>query len=326
MLRVAMHAEGVRIGVVIAAYNAEPWIADAIASVLRQTHSDWRLVVIDDGSSDGTGATVSTFADTRICLVRQPNAGVSAARNRGRLALPAADACLFLDADDWLAPDALCRLATELAASPDAVAAAGAYTFAGTRRVRRPLAGDILPNLLVRNLFANGGHVLIRASAVGSFRTDIAYGEDWEFWVRLALQGPFITAGGSPVLFVRQHEGGAYGRLASEPSSFNPCMDAIFGNPALPARFGARRLAAIRRRTEAENAWIIGRELIRHGRDGSGWLLRSLRAAPSAKRAALLGAAWLRLGQFAPYAAEPLRSECSRYSVDIAAMSCRSKR
>ena len=195
---------------------------------------------------------------------------------------------MFLDADDWLAADALSRLAATLAASPAAVAANGAYTFAHTRRVRRPPSGDILPRLLVRNLFANGGHVLIRADAVGSFRTDIVYGEDWEFWVRLALQGRFAAASGPPVLFVRQHEGGAYRRLAADPASFAPCMGAIFGNPALLARFGAPRLAAIRRRTEAENAWIIGRERIRHGGDGRAWLLSSFRAAPSARRAALL--------------------------------------
>ena len=54
-------------------------------------------------------------------------------------------------------------------------------------------------------------------------------------------------------------------------------MDAIFGNPALFARFGAARLAAIRCRTEAENDWIIGRELIRHGqrREGVARLRRS---------------------------------------------------
>jgi hypothetical protein len=70
-------------------------------------------------------------------------------------------------------------------------------------------------------------------------------------------------------------------------------MDAIFGNPLLLSRFGERRLAAIRRRTDAENHWIIGRELIRHGRsaEGRAWLRRSVRAAHTPKRVALLAAA-----------------------------------
>ena len=160
----------------------------------------------------------------------------------------------------------------------------------------------LLGRLLVGNRYANGGHLLIRAAAIraaGGFRTDIAYGEDWEYWIRLALQGPFVAAAGkSPVLTVRQHAGGAYRRCAADPSAFVPCVEAICGNPALLSRFGARRVAAIRRRAELENAWIIGRELIRHDEAAKGraWLRRSVCASPSAKRVALLAAAcaiWL---------------------------------
>jgi glycosyltransferase involved in cell wall biosynthesis len=290
----------VRIGVLIPAYNAAPWIADAIGSVLAQTHRDWRMVVVDDGSTDATGAVVDRFRDPRIRLFRQANAGVSAARNAGIAALaegPACDALLFLDADDRLVPDALTRLAAALDAAPAAAAASGPYAFAGTRRVRRPPAGDILARLLVRNLFANGGHVLVRWQALqraGGFLRGIAFGEDWEFWIRIALQGPFASAGGrAPVLLVRQNADSAYGRLATQAAAFQPCMEAIFTNPLLRERFGAERLAAIRKRTEAENDWIIGRELIRHGepRSGRRRLRRSFGAAPGARRAALLIAA-----------------------------------
>jgi hypothetical protein len=288
----------VRIGVVVPAYNAARWIGDAIGSVIAQTHRDWALVVVDDGSTDGTGEFVARFADPRIRLIRQANAGVSAARNTGvRTVAGGCAALLFLDADDWLSPDALARLAGALDTAPTAVAASGPYAFAGSRRLWRPASGYVLRRLLVQNLFANGGHVLVRTEAVraaGGFHPDISYGEDWEYWVRIALQGCFIAAEGrTPVLFVRRHAGGAYQRLATDPSAFLPCMDAIFGNPDLVARFGSDGLAAVRQRTEAENAWIIGRELIRHGRqlDGTAWLRRSVAAHPSAKRAIMLAAA-----------------------------------
>jgi glycosyltransferase involved in cell wall biosynthesis len=306
----------VRIGVIVPAFNAARWIAAAVASVLAQTHRDWRMVVVDDGSTDGTAEVVAGFGDPRIRLIGQANAGVSAARNAGIAALIGCTrsatnslsraagegwgggvALLFLDADDWLAPDALARLATTLEAAPDAVAAGGAYAFVDTGVVRAPPFGDILQRLLVRNLFANGGHLLLRGEAVrkaGCFLPGIAYGEDWEFWIRIALQGPFaVVHGRAPVLFVRRHTGGAYHRFATDPAAFAPCMDAIFGNPVLCARFGAARLVAIRRRTEAENHWIIGRELIRHesGVEGRAWLRRSVRASPSPVRAALLAAA-----------------------------------
>jgi glycosyltransferase involved in cell wall biosynthesis len=307
----------VRIGIVIPAYNAAQWITDAMGSVLGQSHQDWRLVVVDDGSTDGTSDVVASFADPRITVIRQTNAGVSTARNRGANAIRRASPLplregdrgrgfLFLDADDRLTPDALSRLVAALDHSPVAIASVGAYTTAHTRS-HRPRSGDLLPRLLIRNLFANGGHVLIRAEALraaGPFRTDIAYGEDWEFWIRLALQGPFAAAiGTAPVLHVHQHDSGAYRRLAADPASFTPCMDAIFGNPALLARLGAAHLAAMRHRAEAENAWIIGRELIRHGHasDGRIWLRQSVRAAPSLKRAALLVASRFPIGPFVPY-------------------------
>jgi hypothetical protein len=221
---------------------------------------------------------------------------------------------LFLDADDWLAPDALERLAVALDASPDSVAASGAYACVDTGVVRSPPSGDILRRLLVRNLFANGGHLLLRGEAVrnaGGFVAGIAYGEDWEFWIRIALQGPFAgTPGRAPVVFVRRHPGGACRRLAFDAAAYAPCMDAIFGNPALVSRFGPERLAALRRAAEAENHWIIGRELIRHGRAGEGrtWLRRSVREYPTVWRVALLvGTGLLPLlpislrGEFRPY-------------------------
>jgi glycosyltransferase involved in cell wall biosynthesis len=320
------------------AFNAAPWIGDAIASVLGQTHGDLVLVVVDDGSTDGTAEVVAGFVDPRIRLIRQANAGVSAARNKGIGVLlgcvtpspqppPAGgggvDALLFLDADDWLAPDALERLAVALDASPESVAASGAYAFVDTGVVRSPPSGDILRRLLVRNLLANGGHLLLRSEAVrnaGGFVPGIAYGEDWEFWIRIALQGPFAaTRGRAPVLFVRRHPGGASCRLGFDAAAYAPCMDAIFGNPALVSRFGPKRLAAIRQRTEAENHWITGRELIRHGRTGEGraWLRRSVRSHPSARRVVLLAAARLLpllpialRGQFRPYRLSEQTAPC----------------
>jgi glycosyltransferase involved in cell wall biosynthesis len=90
-----------RVGIVTPAWNVARWIDGTIRSVLEQTHADWRMVVVDDGSTDATAALVGRVADPRVTLLRQANAGVSAARNAGLAALdPGADAVLFLDADD----------------------------------------------------------------------------------------------------------------------------------------------------------------------------------------------------------------------------------
>ncbi len=277
--------------------------------MLGQTHCDLRLIVVDDGSTDATTRVVTGFTDPRLALIWQCNAGVAAARNRG-LAVVDGDALLFLDADDWLAPGALAMLSATLEATPAAVAAVGPYARVETYvdPVRQPgecrhcapaMSRDLLARLIVRNQFANGGHVLIRRTAVqaaGTFRPGIVYGEDWEFFVRLALQGPFVfVATPAPLLFVRSRADGAYRRMAADPAAYGPCMAAIFGNPALGALLGAARLAALRGRTEAENAWIVGRELVRQRRAGEGrrWLVRSVIAAPSFRRIALLAAAHL---------------------------------
>ena len=315
-----------RITVVTPAYNAAGTIADTLRSVLAQSHRDVHVVVVDDGSADDTADIVaSCLPDPRLTLLRQPNAGVSAARNSGMEAAQG-NAVLFLDADDWLAPTALATLAAALQAAPDAIAAVGAFARVDApggppsrgRYLPARAPRDLLPSLLVRNVFANGGHVLIRASAAhraGPFRPDIAYGEDWEFFVRLALLGHFaFVPSRDPVLFLRSRAAGAYRRLAADPAAFAPCTTAIFGNPDLLARFPPSCIPAIRRRAEAENAWIVGRECIRHGRvaEGRQWLARSVAAAPSSRRLALLVAARLLpalpqscRGPFRPYRDQP---------------------
>ncbi len=298
------------IAVIIPAYNVAPYLRDAILSVLRQSHRDWSLVVVDDGSTDATPAIAAAFHDPRIGLIRQANAGVSAARNRG-IAASKGDAVVFLDADDWLAPNALVRLAAVLDACPAANIAAGVYARVAqdgsVHRAPRPPQGDLLRRLLVQNLFANGGQLLIRRAAVdtaGGFRQELTYGEDWEYWTRLAAGGTFATAAGrDPVLFVRERPGSAYLRMATDPASFAPGLDAIYTNPSLPDRVDPNRLPVLRRRAEADVAWVIGRELIRHGRcrDGRRWLGRSLRREPAPKRCALAALSWLRTGPFRPY-------------------------
>ncbi len=91
--------------VVIAAYNAEQTLVRAIRSVLDQTWPAHELIVVDDGSTDGTLALARSFGERVVC-VHQPNAGVSAARNAGA-ERATGDWLAFLDADDWYYPDRL---------------------------------------------------------------------------------------------------------------------------------------------------------------------------------------------------------------------------
>src|SRR5262249_57457236 len=71
------------VSIITPAYNAEPFLADTIRSVLAQTMRDFEMLIVDDGSTDGTAALARHFADrdTRVHLFRQTNGGISAARN-----------------------------------------------------------------------------------------------------------------------------------------------------------------------------------------------------------------------------------------------------
>jgi glycosyltransferase involved in cell wall biosynthesis len=297
------------ISIITPAHDVAPFVADAVASARAQDHPAWEMILVDDGSRDGTARAAEGAAegDPRIRILRQAKAGVSAARNAG-IAAARGEALLFLDADDWLAPDALRRLGAALDRAPAAVAAYGPWAAMAeaARPGDAPLrvktgpfpAGDILDRLLVRNLLVNGGHALIRRAAfesAGGFDPRLRYGEDWEYWVRLALRGPFQpVAGRAALLFVRERAGSAYRRMARDAEAFAPAMAAIWGNPELTARLGPR-LRLLRARAKAENGWVVGRELIRHGDTAQGCTLlrQAFLAAPGPRRAALLAAAHL---------------------------------
>lgn len=91
--------------IVIPLYNKEKYIAHTLRSVLNQDFKDFEVIVVDDGSTDGSVDVVNTFHDNRLRILSQKNAGPSAARNKGVLAC-SGDWVAFLDADDEFLPGA----------------------------------------------------------------------------------------------------------------------------------------------------------------------------------------------------------------------------
>ena len=92
------------VSILIPAYNSERWIADTIRSALAQTWTRREIIIVDDGSKDGTTAVVRRFESPELKLVSQPNQGAAAARNAA-FALAQGDLIQWLDADDLLSPD-----------------------------------------------------------------------------------------------------------------------------------------------------------------------------------------------------------------------------
>lgn len=118
-----MSGEGISSGqvlvtVVMPAYNAAPWIGDAIDSVLAQTLPDWELIVVNDGSTDGTEDIVRKYDDPRIRLISQQNGGPSSARNAG-ISLARGKYISLLDADDWYAEGHLAKTTEFLERHPE---------------------------------------------------------------------------------------------------------------------------------------------------------------------------------------------------------------
>jgi len=139
-----------KVSIVVPAYNVEKHIHRAIRSVLEQSHENVEMVIVDDGSADGTLDVIKQYAaaDPRIKWSTQENRGVSAARNRG-LSAASGEYVLFLDGDDWLEPDAVSRLAALQAEHPDRLVCTDRY-FAYLRadgsitRVRQRGADDVV--------------------------------------------------------------------------------------------------------------------------------------------------------------------------------------
>lgn len=109
-----------KVSIVLPVYNGEKYLTDAIESVIAQTCQDWELLIIDDGSSDGSSAICDGYAerDSRIKVFHQPNGGVNSARAKG-VDHTAGEFLAFLDADDRFVPDALEYLLASCASETD---------------------------------------------------------------------------------------------------------------------------------------------------------------------------------------------------------------
>ena len=182
------------IAVVIPAYNAAAHIAETLGSVLAQTSPAEEVVVVDDGSTDGTAEIVREFGPSVRCI-RQSNAGVSSARNSG-IAAAGTDFVAFLDSDDLFAPAKLELQRPALAAGAVAVSSGAVLTDDELRplAIRRPeLPADLLDRLFIEgNLIGSPSSVVASRQALldlGGFDERLSFTADWDLWIRLTRTG-----------------------------------------------------------------------------------------------------------------------------------------
>ncbi|MDO8793585.1 MAG: glycosyltransferase family A protein [Vicinamibacterales bacterium] len=184
-----------RIAVIMAVYNAETYVAEAVRSVLEQTYADFHLIVIDDGSTDGSASIVESFSDPRVQLVRLPvNGGQAAAANVG-IAQSRSEFIARMDADDICLPRRLERQIAFLDSHPDVVmCGTWARHFGDDARANRPPAD---PRRLRARLFLGFAldqpTIMMRRSFLEHhglrYREDLRQAEDLDLYFRAAALG-----------------------------------------------------------------------------------------------------------------------------------------
>lgn len=258
-----------KISVVVAAHNAESFIAETITSLLEQDMKDWEAVIVDDGSTDGTKDVISGFTDSRIILVEQENKGRCEARNNG-LGRASAEAVVFLDHDDRLCSDALGRFLKALNMSEDIVMAygearifdekSGEYGYVSLRK--RP-HGNALESFLIYNPVLTVGSAVFRTSTArkaGGFSPSFSRGEDWEFYTRVVREGKIMYMGRKPVIIYRLHPQSTARVLGIRYELFEGAIRSVFEHPDNKKRFSPGRLRHLRKRREAGVYACLGTE------------------------------------------------------------------
>lgn len=197
------------VSVIMPAFNVEPYVGDAIRSALAQTYGDFELIVVDDGSKDGTAQVVKDLArqDARIHLVQQSNRGLAGARNS---ALRAARGEFFalLDSDDLWEPQFLAEQLAILRARPEVDIVTGNGWYLGGLKhgqLARPYP-DTRPDPVLASIIGDEWSVFIMSvvrrrvyTAIGPFDEAMRSNEDYDFWLRAALADCRFTRNDRPL-------------------------------------------------------------------------------------------------------------------------------
>ncbi|WP_170960040.1 glycosyltransferase [Rhizobium phaseoli] len=209
------------ISFLIPAYNAQATLAEALASLQRQTKANWQAVVVDDGSSDRTWELVEALAaaDSRIVAARQANTGAAAARNHAAR-LAAAPLLCMLDADDWLDP-AFIETMLPIAAdgSPPAIAYCSYRRVAPDGRLMPVEQAPLLAGDAAKREFSSFCALAIHTvvfpkslfERVGGMDESLQTCEEWDLWLRMAFAGAEFRRVDACLAFYRMKPGSLSG-------------------------------------------------------------------------------------------------------------------
>lgn len=283
---------------VIAAYNEEDMVADAIRSVLAQTRGDFELIVVDDGSRDRTAEVVRSFgSDGRLRLISQQNRGLAASLNTG-IAAGSAPYIALLDADDLWMPTYLERMGEALGGGETvglAYTEAWWYSQRQGRFFRRtnaqyhgaPESPPEDPEALLVALMPDNwmfGLTAMRRSVidrVGGFEEGLRAGEDYDLWIRILAAG--YRAVRAPGRLAIQRDRAV--SMSTDEASMATAARDVYARAAELEGVPEEARAIARRRMAQFDAML---EALRNGGRGMA-VRRALRARLGKLRKALLG-------------------------------------
>jgi hypothetical protein len=187
--------DGLSISVVIPSYQRRASISTAIETVLRQDQPPEEVIVVDDGSTDGSADAVRERFGQAVTVIERSNGGPSAARNTG-IAAATGDVVAFIDSDNRWLPHHLTLIRAMLRAHPESVLVSTqrSYRF-GNERIEDALSRDVAREVIVGplavGLMTSMAARRVALVASGGFEEGMRYGEDVDLMLRLSLAGPF---------------------------------------------------------------------------------------------------------------------------------------
>jgi len=215
------------ISVIVPTFNRVELLKQTLASVRNQTFRDFEIIVVDDGSSDGTFEWLASQDDVHV--VRQENSGIATSRNNGA-ALARGTWLAFLDHDDLWAPDKLRVQADFVRINPDVALVAARHVRLGKsyRTARRPtwIRGDLLVKEFSES-FIHTSSVMIRHDVfekIGGFPPRYRFADEFDVWLKIARDYP-IAYVGQPLVFIRYYESNtSHNRLGVRSDTYDILM------------------------------------------------------------------------------------------------------
>lgn len=205
-----------RVSVIMPAYNVAPYIAASVASACAQTVTDLEVLVVDDGSTDGTAEIVRGMAsrDRRIRVMSKPNGGISTARNYA-LQHAAGEVLALLDSDDMWEPDFLASQLAVLDARPEVDLVTGNAWYLGSRlngQLARPYP-DPRPAPTLATILSDETSIFIMTvfrrrvyATIGGFDEHFRTNEDYDYWLRAAIAGFAFARNDTPLGHYRRRD------------------------------------------------------------------------------------------------------------------------